>query len=65
MTQTQIDAVKRAKAAQMYWDDVRLYGTERQALRGLDCATREEAIQMLIAIQPVKIFKLNGKIIVQ
>lgn len=60
-----VESVKIAKAEKMYWADVSTYGTEAHALRALDCQNREEAIKMLSVVQPIVVFKREGKVIVQ
>ncbi|MES2367038.1 MAG: hypothetical protein V4563_14275 [Pseudomonadota bacterium] len=60
-----IRAVKLAKAETLYWEDVKAYGGEGNALRALDCKDRQEAIEMLSAVQSVSIFRRDGKIIIQ
>lgn len=66
---SEIDAgkrsVRRAKATAAYWRDVKVYGSEREALKALDCNSRDEAIDMLTAVQRVSVFKCNGKVIIQ
>jgi hypothetical protein len=62
---TQIEQVKRAKATSLYWNDVKDYGSEAHALRALDCTTRQEAIDMLTAVQTVSVFKREGRIVIQ
>lgn len=57
--------VKKAKATKLFWHDVKIYGGESQALRALDCTSREEAILMLARVQNVSVFKLNQKIVIQ
>lgn len=63
--ETMVSEVKTAKATALYWHDVSAYGGERQALRALDCISRDEAIKMLSAVQSVSIFKRDGKLVVQ
>lgn len=63
--QSLIESVKSAKAELLYWQDVQAYGGEGAALRALDCASREEAIHMLAAVQKVTVFKYEGKLVVQ
>jgi len=61
----QIEAVKRAKATNLFAQDIKTYGSKTAALRALDCQSTEEAIQMLSAVQTVSVFKYEGKIIIQ
>ncbi len=63
--QQAVSEVKLAKAERMFWDNVEIYGSERHALRALDCINREEAIRMLAVVQKVSIFKINGRVVVQ
>lgn len=60
-----VESVKRAKATALFWQDVKTYGREADALRALDCKTREEAITMLSVVQKVSVFKRDGRIIIQ
>lgn len=59
-----VQEVKIAKATAMFWENVKVYGNEGNALRALDCISRDEAIQMLAVVQPVSVFKRDGKIII-
>lgn len=61
----QINEVKQAKAAKLFWNDVKVYGSEGAALRALDCRNRNEAIAMLSAGQTVSVFKREGRIVLQ
>lgn len=60
-----IAQVKAAKAENQFDEGVAVYGTVASRLRSLDCQTREEAIQMLTKTQTVKIYKVNGKVVVE
>lgn len=66
-----IESVKVSKAAALYWQDVRDYGSETNALNALDCRhgttveRRTEAIKMLSAVQEVRVFRRGGKVFVQ
>ena len=63
--QQAVAEVKTAKAAKMFWADVKTYGGEGAALRALYCQNRIEAITMLAAVQTVSIFKRDGRVVVQ
>ena len=60
-----VETVKYAKASKLFWQDVETYGSESHALRALDCKNRDEAIAMLATVQTVKIFKQDGRVILQ
>lgn len=61
----QINEVRTAKASKLFWDDVKVYGSEGAALRALDCRDCNEAIAMLSAVQTVSVFKRDGRIVLQ
>jgi uncharacterized ubiquitin-like protein YukD len=63
--QQTIETVKTAKATNLFLADVKTYGSQSQALRALDCQTRDEAITMLAAVQKVSVFKRDGRVVVQ
>lgn len=58
--EARIAEVKLEKAARMFENDVKVYGSEANALKALDCHTRHEAIQMLAVVQKYRIFKVDG-----
>jgi len=60
-----VKAVKLAKAEKAFDAGVAIYGSVEERLRSLDCKTREEAISMLAVVQKVRIFKANGKVVVE
>lgn len=60
-----VESVKRAKATNLFLHDVKAYGSIGNALRALDCRNMEEAVNMLMLVQKVSIFKRDGKVIVQ
>lgn len=60
-----IKSVKLAKAEKMFDDGVAVYGSLAARLRSLDCNTKQEAVQMLSVVQEVRIYKANGKVVVE
>lgn len=60
-----INAVKVAKAEKAFDHNVEVSGSEAAALKSLDCTSRSEAVKMLAHVQSVKIYKVNGKVVVE
>lgn len=65
MLDTMISQVKAAKAEKAFDDGVDVYGSVKSRLRSLDCKNREEAIRMLTHVQTVRIYKIDGKVVVE
>lgn len=63
--ETIIKQVKQVKAEKAFDDGVMVYGSTQSCLRALDCTSREEAVRMLTHVQSVKIYKRNGKVVVE
>jgi hypothetical protein len=60
-----IKQVKMAKAEKSFDEGVLVYGSVEARLRSLDCKTREEAIKMLSVVQTVRVYKVNGKVVIE
>lgn len=60
-----IKQVKLAKAEKSFDEGVAVYGSVEARLRSLDCKTREEAIKMLAVVQTVRVYKVNGHVVVE
>jgi len=60
-----IESVKLAKAEKMFDDGVASYGSIAARLKSLDCKTKQEAVKMLSVVQEVRIYKANGKVVVE
>jgi hypothetical protein len=60
-----VKQVKASKAEKAFDENVACYGSVASCLRSLDCKNRDEAVQMLTTVQKVKIYKLNGKVVVE
>ena len=58
-------SVKTAKAEKAIDNNVSVYGSESAALRSLDCTSKAEAVKMLAHVQTVKIYKADGKVVVE
>lgn len=61
----QIRAAKLRRAKKVFDAGIPIYGSLAARLRSLDCKTEAEAVRMLAAVQDVKIYKVNGEVIVE
>lgn len=60
-----IRAAKLRRAKVAFDAGIPIYGSLAARLRSLDCKTEAEAVRMLAAVQDVKIYKVNGIIVVE
>lgn len=60
-----IKQLKLEKAEKAFDAGISVYGSIEARLRSLDCKSREEAIKMLAVVQEVRVYKVDGIIVME